>query len=69
MHLTITGPGDEALLDHTEELERTQALLFRAAGLREPDEGWPAGFYEGAVTLQRKGEEVDRLTATVEMPG
>ena len=69
VHLTITGPGDEAVLDRTEELERTQALLFRAAGLRAPDEGWPAGTYEGTVTLRRKGEEVDRLTATVDMPG
>ena len=27
VHLAITGPGDEAVLDHTEELERTQPPL------------------------------------------
>lgn len=69
VHFAITGPGGEAVFDHAEPLDRTQALLFRAGGRRAPEEGWPAGTYEGTVTLRRRGEDVDRLSATVEMPG
>ena len=69
VHFAITGPSGEAVFDHAEPLDRTQALLFRAGGRRAPDEGWPAGPYEGTVTLRRGGEDVGRLSATVEMPG
>ena len=68
VHLAITGPGHQVVLDHAEPLDRTQALLFRAAGLPAPEEGWPAGSYEGTVTLRRGGEKVNRLTTSVEMP-
>lgn len=67
VHFAITGPSGETVLDHAEPLDRTQALLFRAGGLRAPEGGWPAGTYEGIMILRRGGDEVDRLTATVEM--
>ncbi len=68
VRLVIQGPdGAEVISDET-PLERTQALLFRAAGLRAPPEGWPAGTYAGTVTLLRDGEEIGRREAEVEMP-
>jgi hypothetical protein len=69
LRLVILGPGDAAVFDDVEPLSRTQALLFRAAGLQSPDNGWPAGTYQGTVSLLREGQEVDRLTASVDMPG
>ena len=69
VRLTITGPDGQEVIAHSEPLERTQALLFRAAGLRAPPEGWPSGDYAGEAILLRDGEEVGRRSATVRMPG
>ncbi|TNC74696.1 M23 family metallopeptidase [Rubellimicrobium roseum] len=66
--LDITGPDGVAVLSHAEPLDRTQALLFRAAGLRPPRGGWPPGRYEGTVMLRRDGAEVGRFAASTEMP-
>jgi hypothetical protein len=69
MRLLITGPDGGEVLTHSERLDRTQALLFRAAGLRAPEGGWPKGTYDGTVTLLREGQEIDRRSITTEMPG
>ena len=69
VRLQITGPDGAEVLDHAEPLDRKQALLFRAAGLRAPSGGWPAGRYEGTATLLREGEEMDSMAVTSEMPG
>ncbi|WP_368373008.1 M23 family metallopeptidase [Rubellimicrobium arenae] len=69
VRLAVRGPGGEEILGHEEPLDRTQALLFRAAGLRAPDGGWPAGLYEGTVTLLRDGTELGQLSRSTEMPG
>ena len=44
-------------------LERTQAQLFRATGLRARGDAWPEGGYSGEVRLIRDGTEIDRITA------
>jgi hypothetical protein len=67
VRLRIEGPAGADVLDHAETLERTQALLFRAAGLRAPDGGWPPGTYEGTATLLRDGTELDILAVTTEI--
>jgi hypothetical protein len=69
VRLLIAGPDGAEVLAHAEPLDRTQALLFRAAGLRAPEGGWPAGTYEGTVTLLRDGQEIGSRTVTAEMPG
>lgn len=54
VEIDITGPAGP-LLDHAEALPRDQALFFRAAGLRAPPGGWPAGEYAGDIRILRDG--------------
>lgn len=68
VRLRFTGPDGAEVFAHEERLERTQALLFRAAGRRAPDGGWPAGTYEGTATLLRDGREIGSLRASATMP-
>ena len=63
VRLSVAGP-EGTVIDHEEALDRTQAQLFRAAGLRAPEGGWPAGDYRGEATLLRDGATIS--TRTVE---
>lgn len=62
--LRIAGPAGE-VIDHTARIERDRAQLFRAAGARRPEGGWPGGRYQGTVTLTREGTDLERLETTV----
>jgi hypothetical protein len=64
MTLTITGPTG-VVFDDTQELDRTQAQMFRAGGRRTPAGGWPTGTYNGDVILRRDGVILDRFATTV----
>ncbi|MEY1556591.1 M23 family metallopeptidase [Yoonia sp. R2331] len=57
--LDITGP-DGLVLGHEESLNRTQAQLYRATGLRAPPDGWPTGDYTGLARHMRDGELLDQ---------
>lgn len=59
IRIVIDGP-DGPVTDQSAELEKDQAQLFRAAGKRQPQGGWPVGRYTGAVFLMRDGQEIDR---------
>lgn len=59
IRIVIDGPGG-TLTDQSAELEKDQAQLFRAAGKRQPQGGWPVGRFSGSVSLLRDGEEIDR---------
>ena len=59
IRIVIDGPAG-TLTDQSAELEKDQAQLFRAAGKRQPQGGWPVGRYSGFVSLMRDGEEIDR---------
>jgi hypothetical protein len=61
--LEITGPEGQ-VLKQAEDLTRTQAQLFRAAGKRRAAP-WPTGRYSGTVTLMRDGAPLDSMTRTV----
>ena len=63
LRITADGPNGPAF-SHDVTLERTQAQLFRAFGLRAPAGGWPSGAYHGSLTLIRNGEVID-ATETV----
>ncbi|SHI52207.1 M23 family metallopeptidase [Wenxinia saemankumensis] len=65
--LRVAGPDGEGLVDHSELLERDQARLFRAAGLRAPEGGWAPGRYEGTATLTRDGTELERRPIAFEI--
>jgi hypothetical protein len=58
VHFIITGPAG-AILDKSQRLDRTQARLFRAMGLRVSP-ALPPGDYLGRVTLSRDGVELER---------
>lgn len=69
VRLQVEGPAG-TVIDHEEALERTQAQLFRAAGLRAPEGGWPSGHYKGTATLLRSGEVLSmrEVEATLDTP-
>ena len=66
MRLVIEGP-EGTVLDGAQQVERTQAAYYFAEGRRAPEGGWPAGAYAGRVEIERDGEILDTLTATIEI--
>ncbi len=73
-----TRQGDEVRIDikgptrmihsRTVTLDRGQAQMFRASGLRRPSNGWDTGPYVGTVTLIRDGVEIDQIQREIELP-
>ncbi|MGL4321872.1 MAG: M23 family metallopeptidase [Paracoccaceae bacterium] len=61
---TLTGPAGTLLTDRV-VLERTQALAFRAVGRKLKTEGWPAGSYQGDVSLMRGADELSSMAITI----
>lgn len=59
VEIEIRFPDDQRLIQRTEALERTQAMLFRAAGKKRPATGWPMGDYSVSVRLIRDGTAID----------
>lgn len=63
--LSMTGPEGE-VINHTALVKRNRAQFFRAAGRKAPSGGWPAGTYQGTVSLIRDGALIDSIqTETV----
>ncbi len=58
---------DGSQFDHTDDITRTQARIFRAFGKRTPAGGWPVGHYELLVIHTRASAELDRATLTFEI--
>lgn len=63
LRLVITGP-DARVIAHDAALEKAQAQLFRAAGRKRPDGGWPPGQYRITVEMIRGGTALARITRT-----
>ena len=66
--LDIQGP-DGWRFDSENLLKRPQAQLFRAGGRKKPENGWPAGQYEGTVQLVRGGEVLDEARISTRIDG
>ena len=66
LQFTITGPQGE-VLHTTATLDKTQAQLFRANGKRLTTATWPAGSYQGRITLMRGEARIDQITAEVQI--
>lgn len=66
--ITLTAPDGTVLLRHEETLERTQALVMRAAGRKRPGAGWAAGDWRVTVDLVRDGAVLDRSGAVSRVP-
>ena len=61
---SITNDAGE-LFSSDVELTRTQALFMRAGGRRAPDQGWPAGQYDGRIDHLRDGTLLNSQTTSV----
>lgn len=57
--LTLSGPAGEVVRERV-QMEKTQALAFRAVGRRLKTAGWPPGPYSGTATLIRDRAQLDR---------
>ena len=67
--ITITLEHDTGtVIDEAITLERTQAQLFRAAGLKIPVGGWPPGLYTGEIRMTRDGTQLDRARLATRIP-
>lgn len=66
LELRISGPSGFSFT-HRAELNRTQALAYRAAGKRAPTGGWSRGRYVGTLTLIRGGAPISSKTTVVEI--
>jgi hypothetical protein len=64
MQLSIEGPRGTVIAQDV-ELDRTQALLFRAVGTRLTDVRWPEGTYTGRATLVRDGAVINTENTSV----
>ncbi len=49
----IYAPDGRLLVEHREHLDNTAHQRFQYAGLRAPEDGWPAGNYTGIYELLR----------------
>lgn len=67
VRLEVEGPGG-VVVEQEEALDRTQAQLFRAAGLRPPEGGWPPGPYTGTATLLRDGTALSTREVEATLP-
>lgn len=66
IRLTIQGPQG-TFMDQTVKLDRNQAQFFRAAGKKRRGQAWPAGAYQGTVTLFRDDEKVSSETTVLQI--
>ncbi len=67
LQIEIKGPSG-VVHAHQTQLERTQAQMFRASGLRRPALGWQPGIYTGTLTWRRNGSIVDTTTRRITLP-
>ena len=57
LNLTITGPGESKILQHTRTLEKDRIRRFAFAGKLRKTRFWAAGVYRGEAKLVRAGAE------------
>lgn len=67
LELAIIGPGGQEVIRNRADLDRTQAQLFRATGLRLRAERWRGGLYRGELTLWRGEVEIDRMVTIISL--
>ncbi len=60
----ITGPEGRVIAERV-QLDKNQALMFRAMGRKMRGDGWPAGAYTGNAKLMRGRDLVDETTIRV----
>lgn len=66
VEIALIGPQAEIVRQEM-TLERNQAQFFRASGRRLRGDAWPAGTYEGIVTLKRGGAIIDTAQSTIDL--
>ncbi|MEJ2029045.1 MAG: M23 family metallopeptidase [Maritimibacter sp.] len=69
VEITVIAPDGTELIRRTEVLEKTQAQLFRAAGKKQPAEGWTVGNWQVVAQLIRNGKQIDQRIGTVLVGG
>jgi len=59
IRVTVRFPDGALLADQTFTLTQNQAEGYRLSGRKRRAEPWPAGLYQGVVSLTRDGREID----------
>lgn len=62
--MSLNGPEGSVVQERV-QLEKTQAMAFRAVGRRLTAAAWPAGAYRGEVIMMRGPVEIDRHSITI----
>ncbi|WP_370400601.1 M23 family metallopeptidase [Sulfitobacter sp. JB4-11] len=60
LRMRIEGPNG-MLIEDDQVMERDQAQAFRAFGRRKRANDWPAGAYDGSISLIRDGKTISTL--------
>lgn len=60
VEITLTDPAGAVFLRHEERLEKTQAMVMRAAGRRAPEDGFTPGNWRIEAVMTRDGTVLDR---------
>jgi len=63
VEIVLTAPDGEIIHRHAERLDRTQALVMRAAGRKRPAGGWAPGDWQVDTTVTRAGAVLDTARA------
>lgn len=66
MQITIRGPAGMVITTDI-KIEDAKPRLFRAAGKRLTQTAWPAGTYDGSVTMIRGAVELDHLAVQIDL--
>jgi Peptidase family M23 len=66
MTFQIIGPQGQ-ILTQTASLDKAKAQIFQAVGKKLTSASWPAGEYDGFVTLIRDGRRLDQIATKVQI--
>ena len=67
VEIVLRDPADAVFDRFGEVLDRTQAMVMRAAGRRQPDGGWVPGVWRVETRLIRDGAVLDSAEAVTEL--
>lgn len=66
IRMRIDGPNG-LLVENDQVMERPQAQAFRAVGQRRRANPWPAGTYEGSLSLIREGDVISTMSRQIDI--
>lgn len=67
LELVLIAPGGESLVEHRLRLPGNKVVYSAMAGKRRAESPWPAGKYQGRVSLRRGGQTIVSRTQALDV--